>query len=142
MVAADCFAAGLLHDVGSAFLHGFDLKGHLELIELHGTDGAALAAAESERFGMGHDAAAAHVLATWKFPAPFVEAVAWHHHPTENHPLAQAVHLGDLLAQLSEEADSSVSDQLIAAGVPFDDHEELITATGDRAAEILSTLPI
>ena len=142
LAAADCFAAGLLHDVGSAFLHGFDRAAHLELIAVHGIDGIGLASAEAERFGMGHDAAAAHVLASWKFPGPFVDAVAWHHRPGVEEPLAHAVHLGDLLALLSESDDSRLRDDLVAAGVPVEEQDEMIEATGDRAAEILSTLPI
>jgi len=141
--AADCFAAGLLHDVGTAFLHGFDQPGHLALIAEHGTDGAGLAAAEADRYGMGHDAAAAHVLSAWKFPLPFVEAVAWHHHATEGNALADAVRTGDLLALLSEGlGDALIVSELVEAGIPEEEQEELVIATGDRAAEILSTLPI
>jgi len=140
--AADCFAAGLLHDVGTAFLHGFDQQGHLALIAEHGTDGAGLAAAEAERYGMGHDAAAAHVLATWKFPAPFVEAVARHHEVMEGNPLASAVRMGDLLALQSEVVDEAVAGELVAAGLPIEEHEELVAATSERALEILSTLPV
>lgn len=140
--AADCFAAGLLHDVGTAFLHGFDQKGHLELIAEHGTDGAGLAAAEADKYGMGHDDAAAHVLSAWKFPVPFVEAVAWHHQASEGNNLADAVRMGDLLAQLSEGADAAIASELVASGIAAEEHEELVVATSDRAAEILSTLPI
>ena len=143
LAAADCFAAGLLHDVGTAFLHGFDHQGHLALLAEHGTDGAALANAEAEKYGMGHDAAAAHVLAAWKFPVPFVEAVAWHHRPSQGNNLADAVRVGDLLAQLSEGVDLPTAvDELVAAGIEVEAHEELIASTADRATEILATLPI
>jgi hypothetical protein len=124
---------------------------------------------------MGHDAAAAHVLSSWKFPTPFVEAVAWHHRPTEGQPLAAAVRLGDLLAHLSEDYqpprpppvvddadlspealerdepvepaaapafDPEIVEQLLQAGIEADAHEDLVASTFDRAAEILSTLPI
>jgi hypothetical protein len=32
--------------------------------------------------------------------------------------------------------------ELVEAGIPEEEQEELVVATGDRAAEILSTLPI
>jgi len=147
LVAADCFAAGLLHDIGSTFLHSFDVAGHRELIALHGADGADLSSAEAERFGMGHNAAAAHVLSSWKFPQPFVEAVAWHHHPTPGgQPLAAAVRAGDLLAILAGSAPgedvSQIRSDLVVAGIALEDHEELIVLTAERAHEILSSLPV
>ena len=143
LAAADCFAAGLLHDVGTAFLHGFDHIGHLALIAEHGADGCALSAAEEVAYGMSHDAAAAHVLSSWKFPAPFVEAVAWHHRASEGNALADAVRMGDLLARLTEDhVPDGVADELVAAGLPLEEHEELVAGTTDRALEILSTLPI
>ncbi|MFN8052700.1 MAG: HDOD domain-containing protein [Acidimicrobiales bacterium] len=143
LVPADCFAAGLLHDIGSAFLHGFDRAAHLELMAIHGLDGAALAAAETERFGMGHDAAAAHVLATWRFPAPFVDAVANHHVPGSDAPLSAAVRVGDLLALLSTGDDlPAVREELVAEGVAEDEHEGLIEITAERAGEILASLSV
>jgi len=143
LAPADCFAAGLLHDVGTAFLHGFDHAGHLELIAAHGADGPALAAAEEATYGMGHDAAAAHVLSAWKFPQPFVQAVAWHHRIAEGNLLADAVRMGDLLALLSDgTAGPDASSELVAAGIAAEEQDELVAATSERAAEILSTLPI
>lgn len=143
LVPADCFAAGLLHDIGTAFLHGFDRTGHLQLIAEHGGDGAGLSAAEAERFGLGHDAAAAHVLSSWKFPSAFVDAVARHHQVTTDQPLAQAVRLGDLLAQLSANPDlAEVRSEVLAEGVEPEELEELVSVTADRSLEILSSLTV
>lgn len=143
LVPADCLAAGLLHDLGAVFLHGFDRAQHRKLIAEHGRDGVGLAEAEAEAFGMSHDAAAAHVLASWKFPPSFVEAVAWHHRATAGHPLATAVRVGDLLAHIADgTADATATTDLVLAGIPVEDHEELVAATSERADEILATLPL
>lgn len=144
LVAADCFAAGLLHDIGSAFLHGFDRAAHLELTRRHGDDTAELVAAEVERFGMGHDAAAAHVLASWRFPQPFVDAVAWHHRPSgPDHPLAAAVRIGDLLARLAVDGPDETTVQiLVDEGIAAEAIDELVRTTADRAGEILASLSV
>lgn len=144
LVAADCFAAGLLHDIGSAFLFGFDRAAHVELTNRFGADSAELAEAEDERFGMGHDAAAAHVLASWRFPEPFVNAVAWHHRPSSSdHPLAAAVRIGDLLAQMAETGvDEAVVATLVDEGIAAEEIEGLVQVTADRAGEILASLSV
>jgi len=101
LAKGDAFAAGLLHDLGVALLHGYDTTAHQALLDLHGTDGVALDAAELEAFGMGHAAAAARVLSAWRFPETFVEAVSVHHgdpSSSADGPIAQAVRVGDLLA--------------------------------------------
>ncbi len=101
LAKGDAFAAGLLHDLGIALLHGYDTTAHQGLLALHGADGVALDAAELEAFGMGHSAAAARVLSAWRFPKTFVEAVAVHHgdpSSSDDGPIAQAVRVGDLLA--------------------------------------------
>ena len=102
LAKGDAFAAGLLHDLGIALLHGYDLPAHQRLLDLHGSDGSALADAEHETFGMGHAAAAARVLSTWRFPETFVNAVSTHHGDpasSADGPIAQAVRVGDLLAE-------------------------------------------
>ncbi len=100
----DAFAAGLLHDLGLALLHGFDTTTHQHLLDTYGVDGSALSHAEQETFGMGHDAAAARVLAAWRFPEPLREAIADHHSYTASEaigPFAKTIRAGDLLADLA-----------------------------------------
>jgi len=139
----DAFAAGLLHDLGSALLHGFDATTHQRLVDRHGTDGAQLAAAEAETFGMGHDAATSRVLAAWRFPDALVEAVAHHHDERPGpDPFAQTVWIGDILARLVEEPSDNSLRTLVLSVIADDDLDATIENTGRRAAEIMASLPI
>jgi len=139
----DAFAAGLLHDLGSALLHGFDAANHQRLINRHGTDGLELRDAEAETFGMGHDAATSRVLAAWRFPDSLVEAVDRHHaeHPG-NDPFAQTVWVGDLLARLVDSPDDDTMRALVSSVLLGEDLDETIETTGLRAHEIMASLPI
>jgi HD-like signal output (HDOD) protein len=146
MPKGDAFAAGLLHDLGIALLHAFDPVTHAALLEQHGMDGPGLLAAEVEAFGLGHDQAAAQVLTSWRFPAPFVSAAA-HHHGTEpsNEPLIQVVRIGDLLAHLSACPDDLDAKRRVGAALGLTsglDVDALVDATIDRAGQIMASLAI
>ena len=139
----DAFAAGLLHDLGSALLHGFDPATHQRLIARHGSDGRELAAAEVETFGIGHDAVTARVLAAWRFPEALVDAVAVHHSDEPGAaPFARTVWTGDILARLVEQPDDASLRSLVSSIVSDDELDETIETTGERAAEIMASLPI
>lgn len=94
----EAFSAGLLHDIGSALLHRGDAARYDRACAECG-DGGLL---EMERavYGVTHAQAGAEALASWHFPKTFVQAVATHHDPvTTVNPLAQAVVLGEALAE-------------------------------------------
>jgi putative nucleotidyltransferase with HDIG domain len=142
LTKGDAFAAGLLHDLGTALLHGFDPEGHQRLLDQHGADGAALAAAEAATYGLSHDAAAARVLEAWRFPDAFVQTVADHHRADAHEPpFVTAVRVGDLLAHLTESDDEDARAQLVQAGIPVEQIDELIELTARRTADILVSLP-
>lgn len=141
----DAFAAGLLHDLGTALLHRFDPGAHAALLAEHGHDGRALRDAEAEVFGLGHDQAAARVLGAWRFPEAFVNAVGRHHESSANaSPFDRVLMAGDLLAQLATgeqvlgEADTIA---LQLAGIEESELPELLAITAERCDEILATLP-
>jgi HD-like signal output (HDOD) protein len=146
LVPGDAFAAGLLHDLGVALLHGFDRAAHQSLIDRWGVDTDALSEAEVATFGLSHDAAAARVLSAWRFPPDFVEAVAGHHgaQPASS-ALGIAVRIGDLLAHLRDaELDDVTSEQadvLEAAGLPERRWGDLMDLTRLRTTEITASLP-
>lgn len=141
----DAFAAGLLHDLGLALLHGFDPVEHQQLIVSHGSDGLALRAAEEAAFGLGHDATAARVLESWKFPEPFVTAVACHHVlPDDPSPFVRAVAAGDAIAALIESSHGEGEDpiaELVALGVNESQIPELVETAAARADDIVASLP-
>ena len=138
IVVGDAFAAGLLHDLGTALLHGFDRDAHQRLLNEHGSDGKALADAEEARFGLGHPAAASRVLASWRFPEPFVEAIARHHDDpaATEPPFVDVIRAGDLLAELS-----------LARGLrlditPHDDSDDDVEPTdADQLSELEDVAP-
>jgi HD-like signal output (HDOD) protein len=143
LAKGDAFAAGLLHDLGVALLHTCNHEVHAELLDEYGNDGQQLALAETERFGMGHDAAAARVLAAWRFPEPFVTAVAEHHSETPStDPFTQVVRVGDSLAQLSLDPDDDFARDRVIAALGAEQVDAAVQSTRDRAAEILQSLPI
>ena len=137
---ADCFAAGLLHDVGMVFLQQIDPDRHNALLVEHGSHGAGLVEAERRVFGMSHAEAAAHVLRTWKFPQRFVDAVAGHHDP-EADPFAQAVAVGEALAIAGVGDDPVAEAVLERSGIEGEDRATLIEYTVQRAREVLASLP-
>lgn len=89
--AADAFSAGLLHDLGEALLHRFDLAG-----EASARAADDQRAAEVGHFGLDHADAARIALEAWGLPAPFIDAIAGHHLPlVEQTVLGQAVSIGE-----------------------------------------------
>lgn len=141
VVAADCFAAGLLHDVGIAFLHAVDRDAHAAILAAHGTHGASLVEAERAQFGMDHAEAAAHVLTQWKFPAQIIEAVADHHGGGVT-PFTLAVRVGEALAILSVSDDPDAEALLAEVGIDEAERTSLIELVTERTAEIVSSLPV
>ena len=140
VVAADCFAAGLLHDVGIAFLYSLYPDRYPGLLAEHGAHGETLVVAERAEFGMSHAEVAAYVLESWRFPAQFVAAVR-HHHGTVNDPFSRAVILGEALALSALGTDAHAERLLGEAGIVGEERDELIAYTAERAEEVLSSLP-
>jgi len=150
LVTGDAFAAGLLHDLGIALLSTFDRDGHQAIASADGDDGALLAAAERIRFGMGHDDAAAHVLAAWRFPPAFIDAIAGHHAegpPTS--PLSAATRAGDVVASAVDiESPIDSDDQRIDVSelcgheVTPQEWATLLDTTRERTAEIIASLSL
>lgn len=73
----DAFSVGLLHMLGSAFLHQASPVTRICLPD--DGDGAALCRDEQERFGIDHAQAGARVLAAWRFPAQMCALIGRHH---------------------------------------------------------------
>jgi putative nucleotidyltransferase with HDIG domain len=97
---ADAFSAGLLHDIGTALLHRAEPALAATAAAAAGDTGAELLDAELATLGTTHAAAGAEVLESWRFPAPFVRAVARHHDAPHLVPdtLTRLVIAGEALA--------------------------------------------
>lgn len=79
----DAFCLGLLHMIGTAFLHQHQpLDGVcLPLVD----DALPLLEAERDRYGIAHDQVGARVLAAWHFPERVCALIGRHHEPTLPH---------------------------------------------------------
>jgi HD-like signal output (HDOD) protein len=81
-------SAGLLHDIGKLVMASSDPKGYREIEELAISTGTDQYLVETEVLGCCHAEIGAYLLGIWGLPAPIVEAVAWHHRPSES-PITQ-----------------------------------------------------
>ena len=98
------FTAALLHDVGKIILARFVPQGLAEIMDAVREDQLGMYDAEKKVIGLSHPALGAWVLGRWGLPAPVVEAVEFHHHPTRaqsSFDLAAIVYLANVLAHRS-----------------------------------------
>ena len=95
--ASDAFALGLMHDLGEALLQRAVPAAWSQL------GPRPTPQRELELLGITHAEAGARVLEAWKFPAPFCEAIANHHHslsPRET-ALTRCLIAAELIANLA-----------------------------------------
>ncbi len=98
------FTAALMHDVGKIVLARFIPQGLAEIVGVIEKEHLAMYDAEKKVLGLSHPALGAWVLGRWGLPAPVVEAVEFHHHPTRaqnGFDLAGIVYLANILAHRS-----------------------------------------
>jgi putative nucleotidyltransferase with HDIG domain len=95
------FTAGLLHDVGKVIL-ARALEGvYANLFAEVEQSQTAVVEAEKKMLGFQHAEVGGRMLARWKFSAPLVAGVWFHHDPARAHPhqrLAACVFLGNMIA--------------------------------------------
>lgn len=97
--ADDSFSAGLLHDIGKLVMISERTSDWKNIVELVETEHIDLGEAEHRVIGCSHAQIGAYLLGLWGLPGTIVEAVAWHHNPSQS-PVAQfsplaAVHFAD-----------------------------------------------
>jgi putative nucleotidyltransferase with HDIG domain len=95
---SDAFSAGLLHDIGAVLLYRRDEDAFNEA--MHSASMSQIVAAEIASFGCTHADEGAAALDAWGFPAPFVEAVAFHQHGVEEpqHALGRVLRVAEAVA--------------------------------------------
>lgn len=97
----DAFMAGMLHDIGKLILAVNKPEAFAEAAKFVSDEQVPLWMAEQRVFGTTHAEVGAHLLGLWGLPDPIVEAVAFHHRPSDAcvagfTPLA-AVHVANTL---------------------------------------------
>ena len=116
-VIDQAYTAGLLHDVGMLVLAANMLKQYDAMIETAHDKGVLLSEVERQELGATHAEIGAYLLGLWGLGDPIVEAVAFHHHPSNClgntfSPLT-AVHMANVLQQeLSHQAIGDVPSQI------------------------------
>lgn len=109
-MAENSFVAGLLHDLGKLVLGMGLAERYARVLREAERKGTPLWMAEKSEFGTTHAAVGAYLLGLWGLPDPILEAVAFHHVPSEAvcvgfTPLT-AVHVANELCRAGERADA------------------------------------
>jgi len=94
-------SSGLLHDIGKLIIASSDPALPRTIAETANAEAKPTWQVEKELLGCSHAEVGAYLLGIWGLPFAIVEAVAWHHRPSEclaneMSPLA-AVHVANLL---------------------------------------------
>jgi len=95
------FVAGLLHDLGSLVIYRKMPELAREALLRARYNGRILREAEQEIMGFDHAAVGAELMRMWKLPNSLVEAIEFHHTPSQaqHYPLvASVVHVADVIA--------------------------------------------
>jgi len=82
-LAEDAMLAGLLHDVGQLLLVANISKQYSKTLTLAQENNISLCEAELECLGASHASVGAYLLGLWGMADPIVEAVAFHHQPSQ-----------------------------------------------------------
>jgi putative nucleotidyltransferase with HDIG domain len=91
--------AGLMHDVGKMVLTSVLPEAAAEAVSIARSGRMAVWQAEQQVLGFHHGAVGAALLRSWGLPDTVVDAVAFHHQPSEiSSPLATIVSLADTAA--------------------------------------------
>ena len=117
LVIDQAYTAGLLHDVGTLVLAANILKQYDVMLKTAHDQDIPLWEVERQELGATHADVGGYLLALWGLVDPIVEAVAFHHHPSDCvgntfSPLT-AVHVANVLQQgLSQQAIGNVPSQI------------------------------
>ncbi|HZZ39570.1 MAG TPA: response regulator [Acidobacteriaceae bacterium] len=103
-LAEECFAAGLLHDVGKVILLSERPKEYSEIRNRLKADGGSVEDVESDLLGCSHAQLGGYLMSIWGLPTSLVQAVAFHHRPSQaiesEFSTLTAVHSADALVHL------------------------------------------
>ncbi|HBF34354.1 TPA: two-component system response regulator [Candidatus Sumerlaeota bacterium] len=83
--ADEAYLAGIVHDVGKVVLGVNMQQQYVEALQQAEKEKVSHSDKEREIFGASHAEVGAYLLGLWGFPDAIVEAVAYHHNPSESH---------------------------------------------------------
>ena len=106
LTVENSFTAGLLHDTGTLVLASALPEQYNDMLHLAFSERVPRTEAERQSFGCTHAEVDAYLFALWGLPSPIIEAVAWHHRPSESPaaafcPLA-AVHIASVFSHRAD----------------------------------------
>jgi HD-like signal output (HDOD) protein len=105
-VAEESFTAGLLHDVGKVVLLAEIGREYRQILESKEALPGAVVKLERKILGCTHAQVGAYLMSIWGLPAPLVQAVAFHHQPSDTGETIfsslTAVHVADVLTSEME----------------------------------------
>ena len=99
--AEKAFTAGLLHDIGKIMIARYLPASLATIAQVVRDEQLAMYDAEARTIGLPHSGFGAWVMSRWSLPSPLIEAVEFHHHPTQapySFDLAAIVYLANILA--------------------------------------------
>jgi putative nucleotidyltransferase with HDIG domain len=100
VTADDCFAAGILHDIGKLILADNRPAEFQDSVRTVGAKGLTPLEAEAQAFGATHAEVGAYLLWLWGLPDCVIEAAAMHHTPGPSAgAVVLAVHAANALIQ-------------------------------------------
>ena len=108
-ITSDACTAGLLHDLGILVLAANHTEVYGQILDVVRSKNLSLTKAEQAAFGCTHAQVGAYLLGIWGLPDSIVEAVAFHHYPSQCRardfgPLA-AVHAANALEHEADGGD-------------------------------------
>lgn len=109
----ECFAAGLLHDVGKVILLGERPAAYDEIFRRLEQDGGSIEEVETDILGCSHAQLGGYLMSIWGLPTSLVQAVAFHHCPSQavesGFSALTAVHCADALVHAAQEKNKTAA---------------------------------
>jgi putative nucleotidyltransferase with HDIG domain len=154
-MAENCFTAGLLHDVGKIVLFAEMPQEYQQLIGRLTTDARSMSVLELELMGCTHEHVGAYLMSIWGLPVSIIEAVQFHHAPSETaqtqFSALTAVHCADAIASVSDksslnrdsELDTAYLESLgLSEKIPLWQklYEEYLAAAANKDSDVINNI--